>query len=319
MNAQPLVTIGITCYNAEDSIQRAIKSALEQDYSNIEIIIVNDCSSDNSIDVIGDTIRGHPHARLINHQKNTGFAGALNTIITNAAGEFIAVFDDDDISLPHRLSTQVRTILDYEARTGATHVACWGSGYKLYDNGYKAPFQAIGSRPNPPVGRDLIECQLYMPRREGVFFGSGTPSCSLMVRKRIYGEIGLYDTVMRRTEDTDFAIRLALKGGHFIGCPEEVVVQSASVGFDKRPEVGYKSELALVEKYRALFENPRRYEYARDWIKLRFHHFGRQRVQSMMALLTLLVKYPDWTFEQFMRSAPKRIVHEWNMARKKSA
>ncbi len=316
MNDTPLVTIGLTCFNAADTIPRAIESALTQDYPNTEIIIVNDCSSDNSIEVITKAIEGHANARLINHEQNTGFAGALNSIIRNAQGAFIAIFDDDDYSLPHRISTQVRTTLDYEARTGAQYVACWGSGYKLYDNGYKAPFQAIGSRPNPPVGRDLIECQLYMPRKDGVFFGSGTPSCSLLVRKKVYEDVGLYDTVMRRTEDTDFAIRLALKGGHFIGCSEEVVVQTASVGFDKRPEVGYKSELALVEKYKDQFTSPRRYEYAKDWIKLRFHHFGRQRAQSILALLTLFFKYPDWTIEQFMRSAPKRLLHEWKMVRK---
>lgn len=319
MDNTPPVTIGITCYNAADTIARAIESALAQDYPATEIIIVNDCSGDDSADVIQRAIAGRANARLINHEQNTGFAGALNTIIRSARGEFIAIFDDDDYSLPHRVSTQVRTTLDYEAKTGAQYVACWGSGYKLYDNGYKAPFRAIGSRPTPPVGRDLIECQLYMPRREGVFFGSGTPSCSLLVRKKVYEDVGLYDTVMRRTEDTDFAIRLALKGGHFIGCPEEVVVQTASVGLDKRPEVGYKSELALVEKYKDLFPSPRRYEYAKDWIKLRFHHFGRQRARSFLALLTLLVKYPDWTAEQFMRSAPRRLVHEWKMARKKFA
>lgn len=319
MNAQPLVTVGITCYNAEDTISRAIKSALEQDYPNVEIIIVNDCSADNSVAVVEAAITGAPNARLINHEQNTGFAGALNSIIRNASGEFIAIFDDDDISLPNRLSVQVRTIQDYENRTGAQYVACWGSGYKLYDNGYKAPFQAIGSRPRVPVGKDLIRCQLYMGRDPEVFFGSGTPGCSLMVRKSVYDAVGLYDTVMRRTEDTDFALRLAMKDGHFIGCPEEIVVQTASVGFDKRPEVGYKSELALVEKYKFLFENPRRYDYAKDWIKLRFHHFGRQRAQSMAALFKLFFKYPVWTTEQFMRSAPKRLVHEWKMARKKFA
>lgn len=311
----PLVTLGLTCYNAEDTITRAIQSALDQDYPNTEIIIVNDCSKDNSVAVILKAIEGHANARLINHEQNKGFAGALNSIITNAAGEFIAIFDDDDISLPHRISTQYRTITEYEKKTGAQYLCCWGSGYKLYDNGYKAPFKAIGSRPKVPVGRDLIRCQLYMGRDEDVFFGSGTPSCSVMVRKRLYDEIGLYDQTMRRTEDTDFALRLAMKGGHFIGCPEEVVVQTSSVGFDKRPEVGYQSEIALVTKYKFLFENPRRFEYAKDWIALRFHHFGRDRVKSVFALLKLLFKYPAWTIEQFMRSAPKRLIHEWKMAK----
>ena len=316
MTDYPLITIGLTCYNASDTIARAINSAIVQDYPNTEILIVNDCSSDNSVAVIEEAIAQAPNARLINHVNNTGFAGALNSIIKNAKGEFIAIMDDDDISLPQRISTQYKTIIDYESKTNARYLACWTSGYKLYDNGYRAPFKAIGSRPRVPVGKDLIACQLYMPRDPHVFFGSGTPSCSLMVRKRLYDEIGLYDTTMRRTEDTDFALRLAMKDGHFIGCPEELVIQSASVGFDKRPEVGYKSEIALVEKYRHLFPDPRRFEYAKDWIALRFHHFGRDRVRSVFALAKLFVKYPSWTIEQFMRSAPKRLAHEWKMAKK---
>jgi glycosyltransferase involved in cell wall biosynthesis len=280
---------------------------------------VNDCSSDDSVFVIEKLITKAPHARLISHEQNKGFAGALNSIITHANGEFIAIMDDDDISLPHRISTQYSTIIAYEEKTSAPYLACWGSGYKLYDNGYRAPFQAIGSRPRIPVGKDLIACQLYMPRDPDVFFGNGTPSCSLMVRKKLYDDIGLYDTTMRRTEDTDFALRLALKGGHFIGCSEEVVVQSASVGFDKRPEVGYKSEIALVEKYRAQFEDPRRFEYAKDWIYLRYRHFGRQHVHSFVALAKLFLKYPSWTMEQFMRSAPKRLKHEFFMNKKNAA
>jgi glycosyltransferase involved in cell wall biosynthesis len=319
MTVYPLITLGLTCYNAEDTIARAIAGAASQDYPNTEIIIVNDCSTDNSANVIDKAIANLPNARVVSHAQNTGFAGALNSIITHSKGEFIGIFDDDDVSLPHRISTQYRTIIEYEKKTGARYLACWGSGYREYSNGYRLHFKAIGSQPKVPVGKDLIACQLYMPRDPDVFFGGGTPSCSVLVRKRIYDEIGLYDTTMRRTEDTDFALRLAMKGGHFIGCPEEVIAQTSSVGFDKRPEVGYKSELNLVEKYKFLFEDQRRYEYAKDWIYLRYRHFGQQRIHSFLALAKLLLKYPSWTIEQFMRSAPKRLKHELGMAKKSAA
>ena len=309
----PLITVGITSFNAEESIAQAIESALGQKYPNVEIIIVDDCSSDLSKKVIKQSIKECKYARLIEHKENAGFAGALNTIIENAKGEFIAIFDDDDISLPHRLMTQYKRITSYENSEGIKLLACWGSGYKLYDNGYKAPFQAIGSQPQIPVGADLIQCQLYMGRNPDVFFGCGTPSCSLMVRKSTYEEVGLYDTTMRRTEDTDFVLRLAKKGGHFIGCPEEIVVQSASIGHDKRPEVGYRSELNLVKKHKDLFNPPRRYGYAQNWIKLRYYHFGQQRIMSVLTLMELFVKYPLWTWEQFWRSAPNRLTHERKM------
>lgn len=312
----PLITVGITCFNAADTIARAIDSAQAQDYPNFEIIIVDDCSSDGSQEVVTKAIVDDRRARFVQHEQNTGFAGALNTIITEAKGELIAIFDDDDISLPIRLMTQYKKITAYEQEHGTTTLACWGSGYKQYDNGYQAPFKAIGSEPKTPVGEDLIQCQLYMGRNPAVFFGCGTPSCSLMVRKSTYEAVGLYDTTMRRTEDTDFALRLARAGGHFIGCPEQLVVQSASVGHDKRPEVGYQSELALAEKHQDLFSPPRRYDYAKDWIKLRYHHFGKQRIRSVLQLLVLFLKYPAWTWEQFWRSAPQRLKHEGNMAKK---
>jgi glycosyltransferase involved in cell wall biosynthesis len=312
-NNLPLITIGLTSFNAEDSIEKAIKGAFQQEYPNFEVIVVDDCSSDSSRKVIKECIKEHKNARIIEHEENTGFAGALNTIINNAKGEFIAIFDDDDVSLPHRLITQYNRITSYEKENDTTLLACWGSGYKLYDNGYRAPFKAIGSLPKIPIGEDLIQCQLYMGRNPDVFFGSGTPSCSLMVRKSTYQKIGLYDTNMRRTEDTDFVLRLARQGGHFIGCPEELVVQSASVGHDKRPEVGYQSELSLVKKHKDLFHPPRRYNYAQNWIKLRYYHFGQQRIKSVLTLLELLVKYPLWTWEQFWRSAPKRLLHERKM------
>ena len=313
----PLITIGMTCFNARDTIVQAIKGALAQEYPNKEIVIVDDCSKDDSAQLVEDFIKDICSVRLIKHIENKGFAGGLNTIITNALGEFIAIFDDDDVSLPRRLMTQYQRILSYEAATRAEYVACWGSGYREYSNGYKAHYKAIGSQPKIPVGRDLIRCQLYMRRDPDVFFGAGTPSCSLMIRKNIYDEIGLYDTTMRRTEDTDFALRLAMKGGHFIGCPEEVIAQTASVGHDKRPEVGYNSELALIEKHKTLFDEPLRYEYAKDWIALRYHHFGKDRLSSFFALMRLFLKYPSWTWEQFWRSAPKRLRHEWKMIQKR--
>ena len=91
-----LITIGITCYNARDHINRAISSAFAQDWPNFEILIVDDCSSDDSPALIRDLIAGHNHARLIVHEKNTGAAAARETIIENATGAFIVFFDSDD-------------------------------------------------------------------------------------------------------------------------------------------------------------------------------------------------------------------------------
>lgn len=74
---QEKVTIGMTCYNSADTIGRAIQSALAQNYSNKEILIVDDGSSDESVGVITQMISRNPEARLIIHKENTGFAGGF--------------------------------------------------------------------------------------------------------------------------------------------------------------------------------------------------------------------------------------------------
>ena len=312
----PLITIGMTCYNSEDTIERAIDSALAQDWTNFEVVIVDDGSKDSTPKVVRNKIKDIPNARFIQHETNKKFPGALNTIIKNAKGEFIAIFDDDDESTPNRLSVQYRTITDYEWQAGVTLIACYGSGIRRYPNGYEVKFQAIGSRPNPPVGMETADYLMFYGKKEGVFYGSGTPSCSLMTRKTTYEVAGLYDETMTRSEDSDFSTRLGLKGGHFIGCPEEVIIQYATGGEDKRPEVTYNGYRFLMEKYKDYLVSCGRYDYAMLWNKLRLYHFGQRRLKTLGILFILFVKHPILTWSHFWSTAPRRIIHEWNMNRK---
>ena len=86
-----LLTIGITCFNANKTISRAIDSAINQDWLNKEIIIVDDKSNDTSIYQINKYIN-HKNIKIIIHNKNLGPAGSRNTIINNANGKYIAFF-----------------------------------------------------------------------------------------------------------------------------------------------------------------------------------------------------------------------------------
>ena len=113
---EPLITIGITAYNAQDTIERAIRSALAQNWENKEILIVDDSSTDKTRETIENVIKGHKSVRLIRHENNKGAAGARNTILKEAKGDFIAFFDDDDESLPERICTQYKTITEYEKK-----------------------------------------------------------------------------------------------------------------------------------------------------------------------------------------------------------
>lgn len=313
----PLITIGITCFNAHDTIERAVRSALGQDWPNVEILIVDDCSSDNSVAIIENIISDSPSPiKLIKHTSNQGVGGARKTLVEHAAGEFIAFFDDDDFSVPERLSKQYECIHTYEEKTGAALIACYASGYREYRNGYRLVINAIGSQPEYPYGSEVADYLLFFRRVPGRFYGGGTPTCALMARKNAFVAAGNFDPAFRRLEDVDFAIRLALKGGHFIGCPEYLYVQQATSAPDKAPEVNLKGEQALAHKHREYLDSAGYYQYALTWPKIRYYHYKKQYGHMFWAFLSLAIRYPLKASRHIFNSGPKRLLHEWKMSRK---
>lgn len=100
MNQTPKVSILVPIYGVEKFIERCAVSLFEQTYPNIEYIFVNDCSKDNSVNVLETVINRYPtrkpFVRIINHIVNKGLAGARNTAVANATGDFIMHVDSDD-------------------------------------------------------------------------------------------------------------------------------------------------------------------------------------------------------------------------------
>ena len=100
MNQTPKVSILVPIYGVEKFIERCAVSLFEQTYQNIEYIFVNDCTKDNSIKVLERVVNCYPNrrpfVRIINHTQNKGLAGARNTAIANATGEFVMHVDSDD-------------------------------------------------------------------------------------------------------------------------------------------------------------------------------------------------------------------------------
>ncbi len=312
----PLVTVGIACYNAEDTIRRAVRSARSQDWPNIELIVVDDASTDGSATAVMAEIGGCPDARLVCHSENKGPAGSRNTILGHARGTFVAFMDDDDESLPGRIDAQVAAIEAHEAQAGAALVACYASGRRVYANGYTLDLPAIGSRGDEaPNGSAVVDYLLFNRRRSDWFYGSGTPACSLMARRATFAAIGGFDERMLRVEDSDFAVRLALNGGHFIGTRERLFVQYATNAPDKSPEKNREAELYLVEKHRQYLDSVGRYEYARRWPRLRYWHFKRDYRRFLLELAGLMLRHPLAVAAHLLSTGPRRLLHERRMRR----
>ncbi len=94
------ISICIPIYKVEHTIERCLLSVLQQDYENIEIILVDDCSPDNSIDIAKRTIdnfdKRHRSVIFITHDSNKGLSTARNTAVSNSTGDYIIPLDSDD-------------------------------------------------------------------------------------------------------------------------------------------------------------------------------------------------------------------------------
>ncbi len=109
----PLVSVVITAYNEERYIAEALKSLLCQSYARMEIIVVDDCSTDSTVSIITAMSKEDPRIRLIRMKKNVGQSAASNIGIDAVKGEYIARLDADDIALPDRIRTQVDFLMKH--------------------------------------------------------------------------------------------------------------------------------------------------------------------------------------------------------------
>lgn len=103
-----LVSIIMPSYNSAKTIRETIESVLSQTYRNWEMLIINDCSTDNSVDIIREYCGKDSRIRMFNTEVQSGAPSlARNIGIENARGKYIAFLDSDDVWLPERLQNQV--------------------------------------------------------------------------------------------------------------------------------------------------------------------------------------------------------------------
>jgi hypothetical protein len=185
MVVEPLVTVVIPFFNDGQYIDEAVGSIFGQTYKNVEIIIVNDGSTDPaSIEKI--TNYQKPNTRII-HQTNQGGAAARNTGFRSAQTEYVLTLDGDDMFEPSFLEEAVQ-ILGKNSQIGA--VSSWAKGF----------------------GQDEFIWKLEGGNLDNFILGNNCVSCAL-VRKKLWEEIGGYDENMRNNyEDWDFWIRLTGSG-----------------------------------------------------------------------------------------------------------
>lgn len=110
-----MVSVVIPCFNASDYIVSTINSIQDQTYKNLEIIVVDDCSTDNSYEIIKKIKANSKNIKILKTESNTGGPATPRNIgIKNSTGEYIAFCDADDIWHPQKLEVQVKFLEKYD-------------------------------------------------------------------------------------------------------------------------------------------------------------------------------------------------------------
>lgn len=124
----PLISVVLTAYNSQATIGFAIESILNQTHSNLELIVVDDKSQDETIAVIERYIRQDSRVSLIKNSENLGPYESRNQAIESAQGEFLAIQDADDVSVPQRLEWQLEKMTEHVQGVLGQHVRVDAAG-----------------------------------------------------------------------------------------------------------------------------------------------------------------------------------------------
>ncbi|WP_278009104.1 glycosyltransferase family 2 protein [Flavobacterium gyeonganense] len=116
MQNLPLVSIICLCYNHEQFVVESLNSVLNQNYENIELIIADDCSTDNSKQVIQEWLKNHAGVTFVSNETNLGNTKTFNKVLQLAKGDYIIDLATDDILLTDCVEKQINTFLNSEKK-----------------------------------------------------------------------------------------------------------------------------------------------------------------------------------------------------------
>jgi glycosyltransferase involved in cell wall biosynthesis len=187
-NDAPLVSVIMAAYNAAEHIGEALESVLAQDWHPLEVVVVDDGSTDDTAAIV----RRYPDVVYV-RQDNQGPSAARNAAAERSSGEFVANFDSDDLLPPTRIGAQARHLLAH-----------------------------------PEVGavfgrQEWLNAPEWMARDSVYGDVDGIPLSSVMFRRDVFFELGGYDTSFVHGEDMDLLVRMRERGIEYQVVPEIVL------------------------------------------------------------------------------------------------
>ncbi len=176
----PLITVIMSSFNSADTIERAAKSILDQTWRNIELIITDDGSSDQTANIIAELAQQDPRVKPRQNRENLGCYISRNRAAVTANGDFITCHDADDIAHPERLASQMNA---FGSPNTVSNVSTW---FRIGRDGFVVPTSLS----------DFTQANF----------------ASLLFRREVFQSIGYWDSV-RTSADSEFKARMKQRYG----------------------------------------------------------------------------------------------------------
>lgn len=273
------MSVIIPAFNGGAWLAQAIESALAQTYPNTQIIVVNDGSTDPCTRETAITYL--PHITYI-EQENVGVAAARNTGIEASTGELIALLDQDDLWLPHKLQTQV-SILNARPHLGLVH----------------SSFQVINAN-SRPTGAIRLPQREYDPL-PSLLLQVPIASCTALFPRRLLNETGQFDAALAGSDDWDLWLRIASQGYNFycVGEPLAQYREHAS-NTSRNIDLMVRASINTLDKFYARTDIPASAMRSRDRAYFNKHawaialYYGARRTKCAQDHLQIAARsYPQ--------------------------
>lgn len=284
----PNVSVIVPVFNRQDVLRRALDSVMSQSFTDYELIVVDDASTEPIAGVIPHVL-DRPNAHLLRHDSNRGAAAARNTGARAAHGRYLAFLDSDDEWHSAKLARQIG-FMEAEADCRAS---C--TGFALVGD------EGVFDRRLPPIVSDLDE----------ILWGCRiSPGTTLMVERTLYETAGPMDETLGRLEDWDWMIRAA-KHAPIKGLREVL----ADVHHDQYAHVNEAEFVAAAYKM-ADYVRAGRYEisYGQERIlqsaiqyELSATYYRKRRFGAALRALAASFVYSPWKRPEHMLSALKTV------------
>lgn len=256
------ISVVIPAYNASMYLQEAIESILRQTFGHYEIIIIDDCSSDNTWDIIQLFARKDLRIKAYQNEKNLGIAGNRNKGVALAKGKYLVWQDADDVSLPKRIEAQ------YHFMESHPKVGIVGGYIELFKGQ-----TILGVRKYPSNDLAIRNC---------IFRYSPIAQPAAMVRMAALRRVGEYNLKYPPAEDIDMTFRI---GEHYdLANLQEIVVRYRESDTSATFKHLKKMEISTLEIRRKYAQSPAYKMTLGDWIYNLLHFFSVWIVPSRVKI-----------------------------------